>query len=55
MHAKTCNMAEGLEEDEEEYLLQQNLDLIPLFNIHLDKIMSKGKATFGEGLGENWL
>ena len=32
---KTCNISKGLEEDEEEKLMRQNLDLVPLFMINL--------------------
>ena len=39
LHAETYNMAEGLEEDEEEYLLRQNPNLVPLFMVHLDEIL----------------
>ena len=45
LHAETYNMAEGLEEDEEEYLLQQNLNLVPLFMVHLDKILQEQKPN----------
>ena len=41
LHAETYNMAEGLEDDEEEYLLQQNPNLVPLFLVHLDKVLQK--------------
>ena len=52
LHAKTYNMAEGLEEDEEEYLLQQNPNLVPLFMVHLDKIMQEQKLDPGKKKGK---
>ena len=34
-------MTEGLEDDEEEYLPQQNPNLVALFLVHLDKVLQK--------------
>lgn len=48
LHAETYNMAEGLEEDEEEYLLQQNPNLTPLFMVHLDKLLQKEAQAPGK-------
>lgn len=38
LHGETCNMEKGLEEDEEEYLLQ-------LFTIKLDKLLQDKEAS----------
>ena len=45
-------MEEGLEEDEEEYLLHQNPNLVPLFMVHLDKILQKQKLDPGSKKGK---
>ena len=47
LHAETYNMAQGLEDDAEEYLLQQNPNLVPLFMVHLDKILQEQKPDLG--------
>ena len=52
LHAETYNMAEGLEDDEEEYLLQQNPNLVPLFLVHLDKVLQKQKMDPGNKKGK---
>ena len=52
LHAETYNMAKGLEEDEEEYLLQQNPNLVPLFMVHLDKILQEQKPNSGKKKGK---
>ena len=52
LHAETYNMAKGLEEDEEEYLLQQNPNLVPLFMVHLDKILGEQKPDPGSKKGK---
>lgn len=41
-------MAEELEEDDEEYLLEQNPDLKPFFLVHLDKMLEKKILTSSE-------
>lgn len=43
LHAETCNMPEGLEEDAEAYFLQQNPNLVPLFIVRLDKLVHENK------------
>ena len=52
LHVETYNMAEGLEEDEEEYLLQQNPDLVSLFIVHLDKLLQEKKLDLRNGKGK---
>ena len=52
LHAETYNMTEGLEDDEEEYLLQQNLNLVPLFLVHLDKVLQIQRMNLGNKKGK---
>lgn len=48
LHAETFNMSEGLEDDEEEYLLKQNPNLMFLFMIDLEKILENKEVTLKE-------
>lgn len=41
MYAKTYHMVVGLEDDEEEAFLKQNLDLVPLLFVNLDELLLK--------------
>ena len=51
LYAKTCNMVEGLEDDEEEELLTANPTVVPIFEVDVEKLLQKEDGSSNQSSG----